>query len=147
MYIVFPDLYIWARVTSKTSVSSEEIWMNTLEELSLNISWACTTRLASGSFWDDWTDFWDDPFACRSVEFTKIYLFLDDKIISELPKSSNQCFAYVSIYSSMSLKTRLFWYQSLSGCYCENHLEPLKEFTLYGSSLIGLFWLTIALSS
>ena len=68
-----------------------------------------------------------------------MHLFSDDKIIPELPKSSKQCFASFSIYSNMSSKTSFFWYQSVSGCYCENHLEPLKEVMLYGSSLIDLF--------
>ena len=65
-------------------------------------------------------------------------LFSDDKIISELPKSSKKNFASLSVYSNMNSKA-CFCYQIFSGCYCENHLEPLKEVMPYGSSLIDLF--------
>ena len=65
--------------------------------------------------------------------------FFDDKVIFQLPKSSKKDFAPLSVYSNMSSKTRFFCYQIFSGCYCENHLEHLKEVMLYGSSLIDLF--------
>ena len=48
--------------------------MATLEELYFNISWACP------------------------LKGTKEHLFLDNKIILELPESSKQCFASLSIY-------------------------------------------------
>ena len=60
--------------------------MDTLEELSFNFSWACAISLVSGSSWDD--------SRCRrsyrSVTFTKMHLFSDDKRISKLPKSSKK---------------------------------------------------------
>ena len=96
--------------------------MDTVEQLSFYISLTCAISFVSGSCWDD-------------------------KIILEFPKSCKQCFASLSIYSNMRLKTCLFWYQSFSGCYCKNYLKHLKEMILYGSTLIDLFWLTIALSS
>ena len=37
-----------------------------------------------------------------------MHLFLDDKMISEFPESSKQCFAFLSIYSNMISKTRFF---------------------------------------
>ena len=43
---------------------------------------------------------------CRSVAVIKINLFSDDKIISELPKSSRKCYVYFLIYSNMSLISR-----------------------------------------
>ena len=51
--------------------------MATLEELYFNISWACRISPLKG---------------------TKEHLFLDNKIILELPESSKQCFASLSIY-------------------------------------------------
>ena len=46
----------------------------------------------------------------------------------------------------MSSKTR-FLVSDFLRCYCESHLEPLKEVMLYGFSLIDLFWLTVVLNS
>ena len=42
------------------------------------------------------------------VAVTKMHLFLDAKIISELPKSSKKCFASLSVYSNMSSRTSFF---------------------------------------
>ena len=113
--------------------------MATLEELSFNIPWACRISFVSASSWDD--------KRCKSswlsVAVTKMHLIVDDKIILELPKSSKQYFASLSIYSNMSSIT-CFWYQSFPEPYCENHFEPLKEVMLHEYVLIDL--LTIALN-
>ena len=97
--------------------------MDPLEVLSFNISWACTISFVWGSSWDDSRC----KSSCQSVAFPKMHLFLDDKIISEIPKSSKQCFASLSIHSDMSSKTPFFWYQSFPKCHCQNHWKLWKN--------------------
>ena len=75
--------------------------MATLEEPSFNTLLAWRISFVSASSWDD------DRCkrSCRSAAVIKVNSFSDDKIISELPKISWQCFVYFLIYSNMTLIT------------------------------------------
>ena len=84
--------------------------MATLEEPFFSISWACRISFASAYSWD----YNRCKSSCRWVPVTQMHLFSDDKIISELRKSSRQCFALFSIYSIMSSVSRFFFLLLLS---------------------------------
>ena len=73
--------------------------MATLDKPSFTILWAWRINFVSAFSLDEEIC----KSSCRSVAVTKIHLFSDNKIISELPKSSRQCFAYFLLYSNMSL--------------------------------------------
>ena len=74
--------------------------MATLEEPSFNILWAW--RISLDKFSNDERCI----SSCCLAAVIKVNLFSDDKIISELPKISWQCFVYFLIYSNMSLISR-----------------------------------------
>ena len=76
--------------------------MATLEEPSFNVLWTWRISFVSASSWDDERC----KSSCRSVAVIKINLFSDDEIISELPRSSRQCFVYFLVYSNMNLISR-----------------------------------------
>ena len=78
--------------------------MATLEEPSFNILWTWRISFVSASSWDDERC----KSSCRSVAVIKINLFSDDEIISELPRSSRQCFVYFLVYSNIEFNKSFF---------------------------------------
>ena len=66
-----------------------------------------------------------------------MHLFLDDKIISEFPESSKQCFAFLSIYSNMISKTRFFGIRASQDAIVEITWTFWKKWCF-----MDLLWLT-----
>ena len=66
-----------------------------------------------------------------------MHLFLDDKMISEFPESSKQCFAFLSIYSNMISKTRFFGIRASQDAIVEITWTFWKKWCF-----MDLLWLT-----
>ena len=114
---------------SKISASPEGEGIAVLQESYFNILWTWRTSFVSASSWDDERC----KSLYRSVAVTEMHLLSDDKINSELPESSSQCFAFFNIFKyELNIVVS---YQSFLGSYCKNYWEPLKEVMLYGSFL------------